>query len=324
MIKNTNNKPNAADIITGRILEAMQNDKRVAWAKPWKSIRFQNAITKRPYSGVNVLLLHFFGTDSLYLTAKQLAEVNGIDTTQDGWTKKIGPFIVKGTKTCPIYFCKKVEKKDKASGKVVMGPNGKPETFFMARYFNVFPLNGVKAESVKRPALPLANFQPIDLAEKLIAAAGVATTYGGNRACYNPDKHDINLPQREAFHSVPKYYCTAFHEIAHAYLVELGGKHEGGFGSEPYSKEELAAELFANFCLSYCGIDSTEAFDNSVAYLQNWMERIGGNSQLIITASSQAQKRFNELLKRAGLAETESEEQAQGEDNKTELLEQAA
>lgn len=311
--KNTGSKVTAQDVITSRIVEAMATQKRVVWATPWLSIAYQNAITHRKYSGVNVLLLALFGNDSLYLTPKQLGEANGLDTTKQGWNQDLGQYIIKGTKTVPIYFCKRTERRDFKTKEIMRGADNKPLMYFMARYFNVFPLNGVKAEKVKRPALPLANFVPHEMAERLIKSAGITTTYGGNRAFYLPAAHTITLPVREAFHAIPLYYSTVFHEIAHAYLVELGGKHEGGFGGDAYSKEELIAELFANFCLSYCNIDSTEAFDNSVAYLQGWLSKIGSDSKLIISAARQAQNRFDELLKRAGLIDTESEEQAEGE-----------
>jgi antirestriction protein ArdC len=51
--------------------------------------------------------------------------------------------------------------------------------------------------------------------------------------------------------------------------------------------------------LSYCGIDSTKAFNNSAAYLQNWLSRLGKDASLLISAASEAQKRFDWIL--AGL-----------------------
>jgi antirestriction protein ArdC len=60
------------------------------------------------------------------------------------------------------------------------------------------------------------------------------------------------------------------------------------FGSNSYSKEELVAELGAAFLCAEAGILS-RTVDNSVAYIQGWIERLKSDSRLIIEASSKAQ-----------------------------------
>ena len=98
-------------------------------------------------------------------------------------------------------------------------------------------------------------------------------------------------------------------EIGHSLGHELDRESEPStyFGSKQYSKEELIAEMFANYALSYCGLDSSKAFDNSIAYLQNWIQVLGNNPKWLVSAAGKAQKRFDLLLEKAGLkAEPES------------------
>ena len=67
------------------------------------------------------------------------------------------------------------------------------------------------------------------------------------------------------------------------------------FGDNNYSKEELIAEMGATFLCSHCDI-LDQTFDNSKAYISNWIAKLKSNPKLIVEASSQAQKAVNYLL----------------------------
>ena len=61
-----------------------------------------------------------------------------------------------------------------------------------------------------------------------------------------------------------------------------------------------------------CGIAgiSPAVLDNSAAYLQGWISKLRGDSRLIVSAASAAQKASDFILgKSAKVAETESEAQ---------------
>ena len=45
-----------------------------------------------------------------------------------------------------------------------------------------------------------------------------------------------------------------------------------------------------------CGIDNTEAADNSIAYLSGWLSALRNDVKLIVTASSRAQKAVDYIL----------------------------
>ena len=68
------------------------------------------------------------------------------------------------------------------------------------------------------------------------------------------------------------------------------------FGTEPYAKEELVAEIGAAFLLGMAGIDANEVLDNSAAYLRGWMEKISEDPKLLVSASSAAQAAADRIL----------------------------
>lgn len=269
---------NVNEIITGKMIQSIADSGKLPWHRPWNAAGFRNITSGHAYRGINVIMLSIMGNnDTAFLTYNQ-ARANGGN-------------VRKGSKGIPIVFWQKFEKSEtrKAS--------------FMARYFTVFALKdceGLPKLEAKREA-PQCVHEPIQRAEAIVQAMGIEVTHGGNRACYSPSSDKISMPLPESFKSSAHYYATLFHEITHATLARIGGKHDGSFGSENYSKEELIAEMGANFLLSHCGIDSSDLFDNSQGYLSSWLSAIKGNPSLLISAASNAQKRFDYILLKTGV-----------------------
>ena len=67
-----------------------------------------------------------------------------------------------------------------------------------------------------------------------------------------------------------------------------------GFGSNPYCKEELIAEMGVAFLCGQAGIVTT--MENSAAYVQNWLEQLQNDKTLIVQAAAQAQKAADFIL----------------------------
>ncbi len=61
-----------------------------------------------------------------------------------------------------------------------------------------------------------------------------------------------------------------------------------------YSREELVAELGSAFLCAEAGIENT--LDNSAAYLQGWLDALKGDTRLIVTAASAAQRAADFIL----------------------------
>jgi antirestriction protein ArdC len=282
----TKAKFDVAEMVTGKVLETMRRTGKVPWQKPWASIFFQNAVTGHKYRGVNVLMLALFGSDTHYLSFKQIQAAGGR--------------INEGAKAQQIVFWSIIDK-DKNGAKL-------DKKRFFLRYYNVFALKDTTGTGIERKSAKQCEFAPIAMAEEIAANCGVLISHGGNRACYSPAHHAIQMPLPETFKSPAHYYACLFHEITHAMSKDCGEKLDGNFGSEPYAKEELVAEMGAQFLLSYCGIDSENLYENSGAYLQNWMEKLSSEPKLIVTAAGAAQRRFDAVLKRLGVGEAEGEE----------------
>jgi antirestriction protein ArdC len=62
-----------------------------------------------------------------------------------------------------------------------------------------------------------------------------------------------------------------------------------------YSLEELTAEIGACYLNSYAGIEGWD-FQNHIAYLQGWLERLRNDKRLIVYASAQAQLAADYIL----------------------------
>ena len=103
----------------------------------------------------------------------------------------------------------------------------------------------------------------------------------------------------ELYPNRAEFYSTLFHELTHSTghpsrLNRL--KAPAFFGDERYSKEELCAELGAAMLCGHCGIDNSEASDNSVAYLQNWLAALKNDTTLVVSAAAKAQRAADYIL----------------------------
>jgi antirestriction protein ArdC len=76
------------------------------------------------------------------------------------------------------------------------------------------------------------------------------------------------------------------------------------FGSTPYAREELVAEMGAAFLSGHAGIVE-RTLDNSAAYLQSWLARLKEDARLIVQAAAAAQKAADFILGKQ-FAETET------------------
>ena len=112
------------------------------------------------------------------------------------------------------------------------------------------------------------------------------------------------MPPRTAFDRSEGYYSTLFHELTHATghakrlaRPSFDKNHAAPFGSEPYAREELAAELGAAFLCGEAGI--APDIPNSAAYIDHWRQHLSRDARLVVTAAQQAQRAADYILGRA-------------------------
>lgn len=283
-------KQTAYDKVTSRIVELLQQG-ICPWRKPWSSHQSRpcNFTSNRPYSGINWFLLEVVGFDSPYfMTFNQVKDKGGN--------------VIKGSKGVPVVYWGTFEAEDKATGTVKPDTDKARKIPFLKSYtvFNASQIEGITFPEVATEEL--SKFEPIATAEKIVAdwIDGPEILHGYNAACYVPSIDTVKLPIKPRFKSPEEYYCTLFHELGHATGSERRLNRNIGktaFASASYSREELVAEMTAAFLCAECGIDNS-VIENSAAYLQGWMKALKGDSKLVVTAASHAQKAANMILNR--------------------------
>jgi antirestriction protein ArdC len=261
----------------------------VPWRQPWRGGGAQaNLVTRKPYRGVNQLLLPLHGFASpWWLTFKQLDALGA--RIRDGQARRAG-----GPGPSPVTFWKvdKLEDEDTRELK---------RRFFLRVYnvWNVDQLEGLPDGLVPKPAQGPA-VEPISACEAILAGyverGGPALAYGGDSAHYNVVRDQLQLPDRDRFYSSEALYSTAFHEAVHSTGAEKRLNREelwspkATFGSALYAKEELVAEIGAAMLCTRAAIDTEPLGDNSAAYIAHWLGRLRDDKSLVISAASKAQR----------------------------------
>lgn len=175
----------------------------------------------------------------------------------------------------------------------------------LLRYYNVFHISQV--DNVL-PLIKTENFgtKPIDQAEKIlhdyIDREHIALLEReSDEAFYNPIADSITLPQITQFERAEAFYSTVFHECGHSTLKASRCNREAEnkmalFGSEDYSKEELVAEITSAAIMNHIGLETLATFNNSAAYIQNWLKALKNDKKLIVSASGKAEKAVKYIL----------------------------
>lgn len=309
-------------IITEQIINNLQ--KSGQWVKSWESLENVNLVSKKAYTGINTLLLAMsreqHGYNSNYwLTYNQVLSLADCKSCgkkyQDSATTKkccnnpdASCHVKQGSKSTMIIFysqfdIKNTEKElDTLKNKEKAGTT---QATFVLRYYRVFNLDQVDGgDELKKPELigehNEEKINAYNLAFNYIKREKIEYTSFSNHACYIPSEDAIKMPDLKQFKSSDSYYKTLFHEITHSTghekrLDRFDGVTSTEFGSESYSKEELVAELGSLFLSSYAGLDVD--IKNSSAYINGWCKALKNDPQLIISASSKAQKAFDIVIK---------------------------
>jgi antirestriction protein ArdC len=124
------------------------------------------------------------------------------------------------------------------------------------------------------------------------------------KAFYSPSGDFVGMPALAEFKTAEDYYSVLFHELTHStgHQSRLNRKGVSGsegnwsaFGSTPYAKEELVAEMGAAFLCGEVGI-SERTIDNSAAYVASWLQRLKDDAKLVVQAAAQAQKAADWVL----------------------------
>jgi antirestriction protein ArdC len=250
------------------------------WIKPWSATAGANtpcnAVTNRPYSGCNVVLLWMasnagYGTPR-YLTFKQALDAGG--------------HVRKGERGTKVYFVKQLQVADRD------GEDGETRIVPMMREYTVFNVD--QCEGLPDRVLALGEVEARNPDERdatideFLASSGVEIREGMGEAYYGPGADFISLPRFDAFKSAAAFYATAFHELGHAtgHKSRLDRDLRHRFGERAYAAEELVAELCAAFLCAEFSIDGDLRHSG---YIQTWIGLLKADNRAFFTACSKAQ-----------------------------------
>ena len=257
--------------ITERIV-ALLAQGTVPWHKPWKARTGlpRNLVSQKPYRGINVFLLLAMSYESpFWLTFRQALQLGGT--------------VRKGEKSCPVVFWKQTTFEDKESDE--------PQKKRLLRFYHVF--NMAQCDGLENCTAPVETpvngiCKPEDMVAHMPQPPLIK--HSMTRAFYSPREDCVGLPARERFERAEGYYATLFHELVHATghktrLNRATLTEKADFGSNPYCKEELIAEMGAAFLCGQAEI-AERTIDNSAAYLNGWLDQLRSDRTLIVHAAS--------------------------------------
>jgi len=278
--------------ITDKIIAELEQG-IVPWVQPWTSGSQLcplglpvNGLTRRSYSGINILLLWSALEDRgfaspYWVTFKQCIAMGGT--------------VRKGEKGTHVYFADKfVPQKEKARAEET---GDEPNSIaFLKRYtvFNAEQCDGLPKGLI---ASPVAKYerQIVPEAEALIAATGADFRIGGDQAFYVPSEDFIRIPNQTAYTDQINFYRTAFHELGHwtGHKARLDRNLTTKFGTQDYAREELVAEMATAFVCASLGIVPTVRHAD---YIGNWLQVLKEDAKAIVRAASLASKASDFIL----------------------------
>jgi len=260
-----------------------------------------NLVSRRPYRGINIFLLAFRAASTpWWLTFRQ--------------AKALGGAVRAGERSTPVIFWRWVDRRGReVEGDEAGGLEGgrRGDRIPVLRYYSVFNIDQTEGiDPAKIPCAESCGVAEVPTAEEIVARFPDPPTIEHRaqpRAFYRPATDSVTMPPRAAFERSEGYYSTLFHELTHATghakrLARPGfdKNHAAPFGSEPYAREELVAELGAAFLCGEAGI--APDIPNSAAYIDHWRQHLSRDPRLVITAAQQAQRAADYILRRSAHA----------------------
>jgi len=261
--------------VTDRIVGALE--KGVApWVRPWNQSFSgfpRNGSTKRPYSGMNVILCQLTALERGY-------------GSQDWFTYKqaaaVGGNVRKGEKGTALIFWKLLEDKKDPDRKIPL-----LRSFYVFNREQIDGLPPSSEETVERK-------EGVEWADGMFREKGMALGHGGGSAFYSPQMDRVQMPFLSDFTDEGAYLSTLFHEATHW----TGPAHRcdrdlsGRFGSESYAFEELVAEIGSAFLCAKFGVHGRLQHPE---YIGSWIKKLKGDKKFIFAAARKAKEALDFL-----------------------------
>ncbi len=263
-------------IITERVIHLLEKG-IMPWRTPWMEGGVPTSlVSKRPFKGINVILLAALGYDNNhFLTLKQLEGMGGT--------------VKKDEKPNMIVFWNTPQSSDKPEEK-------RSGTLKYYLVYNVAQCDGLQGipEIVRET-------NPIKACERIIAnlqnSCSIRNKDTGSY--YDPLEDYINIPKLKSFANPASYYSALFHQLVHSTghhtrLDRMGLVQMSEYGCNGFTQEELIAEIATNYLENFTGVPCP--FEPSQEYIDGWIQKFKADKYLIFTACTLAQKAIDYVL----------------------------
>lgn len=278
--------------IVNKIVEALQKGGLPPWRQTWsgkKNVGLpKNLITKKPYHGINSILLNLnnavHGFESCwYSTFKQYVSLKS-----NIRILKRPSNISPGFWGADIIYYNIIQKtiEDKFGEEIDL------EIPYMREYtvFNVEQTIGLDQFRADKEILVEHDFVPFTPAQEFIDSLNIDVKFGGSSAYYSKTEDRIHLPRKEHFENEKEFYSTYFHELIHATHARCG------ISEKPYAFLELVAEIGSCFLMQHLNLPQSEDLINHYSYLDSWINSLARNTNFIFQAAAEASKAMEYLI----------------------------
>lgn len=267
--------------VTNQIVEAIEQGVG-KWKLPWRTsdgfpMSPINASTRRPYSGINILVL--------WATANKRGYSSGLWATYKQWSD-LGAQVRRGEKAGNVVFAQIIERE---AEEAKAGETGaKTRRFPFLREYHVF--NVAQVDGYSEPQAPTPTAKRIEHVDSFFSSVDMLIENGMNSAFYDAVADTIYMPPFERFPDRLMYYSVLSHESIHWTGAEhrLKRSMSGKFGSPEYAFEELIAELGAAFLCSFLGLP-TDPRTHHAPYVGTWLKTLKNDKRAIFRAAARAQ-----------------------------------
>ncbi|TWD39087.1 ArdC family protein [Pantoea sp. SJZ147] len=287
--------------VTDKIITALENGVP-PWRRPWRRGQKDrclglpvNAVTGRPYSGVNMPLLWLAAEEAGYSTDCWL-------TYQQA--KVAGGRVRKGERSSLTIIFKPSERRPRHGGHGKGHEDGDTQVRVRSlQLFNVAQCEDLPETMSAPPCVPDALSVQHQVREIFSATGVMGTHHGLNRSDYISCIDTIVVPEKGFFQSPPNYMATVLHELVHAtgHASRLGRE---GITSQPrrfdnpvYALEELIADTGTAFLCAQLGIAGRVQHDS---YVDEWLKLLRNDKKAFFRACRLAREASEYLLKLPG------------------------
>jgi antirestriction protein ArdC len=258
-----------------------------SWKKLWQ-IPSPVSLNGHYYRGINRLIL-----------SSDPYQSRGYGTFQQ--IRANGGKVRKGEKSTVVVFWKSSINTDEVTQE--------SKRRFLLRYFHVF--NTEQADFDQQGLDKIAQLQNLVEerheeshldAEQIIVGyqnkPDIHLSDKDDRAYYSPMADMISVPQMKYFANASEFFRTLYHELGHSTghpkRLNRFDFMSNRFGDEPYSKEELVAELCSSYLAEIAHLELN--IRNSAAYIAGWASKLRDNQKWILWAASRAEKAADYIL----------------------------